>query len=64
MTGRLNPHHRTKSGTTTKWLLVTALLVALSGTVAAIGQVLYGTLTGTVSDNTGAVVPNAHRRAV
>ena len=59
MTSTLNPHYRIESGTTTKkWLLATALLAALSGAVA-LGQVLYGTLTGTITDKTGAVVPNA-----
>lgn len=39
------------------WLLGTALLAVLLMTAVANGQVLYGTLTGTVTDKTGAVVP-------
>jgi Carboxypeptidase regulatory-like domain len=40
-------------------LLATALIVLLLSTLTAKGQVLYGTLTGTVTDKTGAVLPNA-----
>lgn len=58
MTGRLNPNHGKKSETAIKCLLAMALIVALSG-AAALGQVLYGTLTGTITDKTGAVLPNA-----
>jgi hypothetical protein len=41
-----------------KWLLGPALIAALLMSAVASGQVLYGTLTGTVTDKTGAVVPS------
>lgn len=39
--------------------MLAVLIVTLTAATAAKGQVLYGTLTGTVTDKTGAVVPNA-----
>jgi hypothetical protein len=39
-------------------LLVLAFLLALTAATTARAQVLYGTLTGTVNDKTGAVIPN------
>jgi len=35
------------------------LLVACSGCDSAYAQAVYGSIIGTVTDNTGAVVPNA-----
>jgi hypothetical protein len=40
------------------WRIGLALLLALTFAGAVHAQVLYGTITGTVSDKTGAVVPN------
>ncbi|MGA8529032.1 MAG: TonB-dependent receptor [Acidobacteriaceae bacterium] len=40
------------------WLAVIALLATVLGPAMAGAQTLYGTLTGTVNDNSGAVVPN------
>src|SRR6202050_731678 len=53
------PQQRAGSGPAISLLLATVLIVALMGAAGAKGQVLYGTLTGTVTDKTGAVVPNA-----
>jgi hypothetical protein len=41
------------------WLLVSLLLVFLAVTGTALGQELAATLTGTVTDPSGAIVPNA-----
>jgi hypothetical protein len=41
------------------WLLAAVLTMILIGAAKVEAQVLYGTLTGTVTDKTGAVVPNA-----
>jgi hypothetical protein len=39
------------------WLLAILLVATMLGSVVASGQVLYGTLTGTVTDKSGAVIP-------
>lgn len=41
-----------------RWLLWAVSMVALLAAAGAQAQVLYGTLTGTVTDQSGAVVPN------
>jgi hypothetical protein len=43
--------------TTRRWLLALLLVAAMMSSAIASGQVLYGTLTGTVTDKSGAVVP-------
>jgi hypothetical protein len=43
--------------TANRWLLAILLVAAMMGSAVASGQVLYGTLTGTVTDKSGAVVP-------
>ncbi|MGB6610079.1 MAG: TonB-dependent receptor [Acidobacteriaceae bacterium] len=48
---------RTGRLTTRKWVLLILLAAALVGTATVRGQALFGTLTGTISDKTGAVVP-------
>ena len=45
-------------------LAVTMLFAFLALSPTAMAQVLYGSLTGTVMDTTGAVVPNAHVTAL
>ena len=56
MTGR--PEQGAESRPAMRWLLTTVLILTLMGTARVEGQVLYGTLTGTVTDKTGAVIPN------
>ncbi len=56
MTGR--PEQGAESRPAIRWLLTTVLILTLMGTARVEGQVLYGTLTGTVTDKTGAVIPN------
>jgi hypothetical protein len=46
-----------KRTTATKWLLAILLVATMLGTATVRAQVLYGTLTGTVADRSGAVVP-------
>lgn len=57
MIDRPDVKHRAESGAAAGWLLAMALIIALMGT-AARAQVLYGSITGTVTDETDAVVPN------
>jgi hypothetical protein len=57
MSGRPKMQLRTEWLTTRRWLLPILLLAVLLMTATVRGQVLYGTLTGTVTDKTGAVVP-------
>ncbi|SNT36585.1 TonB-dependent Receptor Plug Domain [Granulicella rosea] len=53
----------TSSGAFARWLLILPLgLACFAPNLSA--QVLYGTLTGSVTDPTGAAVPNANVRAV
>lgn len=52
------PEQQTISKAAGGWLLFTALVAALLMTTTASAQVLYGTLTGTIADKSGAVVPN------
>src|SRR5690348_2123845 len=44
----------------------TAVLLALfaSSSLAALGQTTFGSITGTITDATGAAVPNAHIKAI
>src|ERR1035438_8216635 len=53
------PTMKTKTEWTTArmWLLAILLVATMLGSVVASGQVLYGTLTGTVTDKSGAVIP-------
>ncbi|HEX4066876.1 MAG TPA: TonB-dependent receptor [Acidobacteriaceae bacterium] len=53
------PEQQTIWNAASRWLLFTALLAALLITTTTSAQVLYGTLTGTVTDKSGAVVPKA-----
>jgi hypothetical protein len=57
MPARPKTQFRTERFTTRKWLLLVMLAAALLGTATVRGQALFGTLTGTISDKTGAVVP-------
>jgi hypothetical protein len=50
---------RAGSRLATRWLWATVLILTLMGAARAKGQVLYGTLSGTVTDKTSAVIPNA-----
>jgi len=59
MRGRPDVQYKAGSGAVTRWLLVTTLIVTLLGAATAKAQVLYGSVTGTVTDTSGAVVPNA-----
>jgi carboxypeptidase family protein len=52
------PEQRAGSGPAMRWLPAIVLIVTLMGAARVKGQVLYGTLTGTVTDKTGAVIPN------
>ena len=47
-----------------RFLALLAACVVLCCSLAAHSQVLYGTLTGNVTDNSGAVIPNASVKAV
>jgi Carboxypeptidase regulatory-like domain/TonB dependent receptor len=58
MTDRLDAQHWTEWRVLRSWLLATALILTLLGAVTTKAQVLYGTLTGRITDQTGAVVPN------
>ncbi|MGD0294264.1 MAG: carboxypeptidase-like regulatory domain-containing protein, partial [Terracidiphilus sp.] len=49
-------NHRFKAGALVA-LLVVALLAICFGSMTVNAQVLYGSITGTVSDRTGAVIP-------
>ena len=57
MSARPKMQLRTGRLTTRKWVLLILLAAALVGTATVRGQALFGTLTGTISDKTGAVVP-------
>jgi hypothetical protein len=59
MRARTDAQLLTGSGPAMTWLLATVLIVTLISTLAATAQVLYGTLTGTVTDKTGAVIASA-----
>src|ERR1700691_4313988 len=59
MTARPEAQRLTGSEPAIRWLMAAVLIVTLIGTLTARAQVLYGTLTGTVTDKTGAVIPNA-----
>lgn len=58
MTGRPKDETRAKSCVSGIWMAAIALLVLLLGGSAAMAQILYGSLTGTITDKTGAVIPN------
>jgi hypothetical protein len=58
MSGRPEIQSRVKAGARAALLMAAALLAVLLAGQTAIAQVLYGTLTGTVTDKGGAVVPN------
>jgi hypothetical protein len=58
MTGKPDVQDRVVSSTARTWLLTAMLIVSLMGATSLMAQVLYGTLTGTVTDQSGAVVPN------
>src|ERR1035437_1925554 len=56
MSGRPDMNHRFNA-VAIRTLLTVALLAICCGSMTVNAQVLYGSLTGTVSDKTGAVVP-------
>src|SRR6202167_1425239 len=56
---RERAEQRIGSGIATGWLLAAVLTMILIVAAKVEGQVLYGTLTGTVTDKTAAVVPSA-----
>jgi hypothetical protein len=58
MTGRPQINHGIHTGAIRTLLMVFALLTAFACGVTAHAQILYGSVTGTVTDKTGAVVPN------
>ena len=59
MSGRPKVNHRVNPGAIRTSLMAFALLALFLGSIAAHAQILYGSLTGTVTDKTGAVIPNA-----
>jgi len=59
MSGRPDMNHRFKAGAIGALLMAVALLVVCFGSSTANAQVLYGSITGTVSDTTGAVIPGS-----
>jgi hypothetical protein len=55
-----NPHRCIGWSPATRWLLLlTVILVGLSKTPSLLAQAVSGTIVGTVTDSTGAAVPNA-----
>ena len=59
MFGRPDMNHRFKAGAIGALLMAIALLTLCFGNRAANAQILYGSITGTVSDTAGAVIPGA-----
>ena len=59
MSGRPGVNHRFLSCANRLLLTQFALLAIIFGSTSAHAQVLYGSLTGTVTDSAGAVIPNA-----
>ena len=59
MSGRPQVNHRINPGAIRTTLMAFALLALFLASTAAHAQILYGSLTGTVTDKTGAVIPNA-----
>jgi hypothetical protein len=59
MQGRPGFSHRIIARAASTLLMAVALLTILLATSSANAQVLYGTITGTVTDRTGAVIPGA-----
>jgi len=57
MFGRPDMNHRFKAGAIGALLVAVALLTICFGSGTANAQILYGSITGTVSDLTGAVIP-------
>jgi hypothetical protein len=57
MSGRPEINHRVAKGAIKSLLTGIALWVVFLGNTTAIAQVLYGSITGTVTDKTGAVIP-------
>jgi hypothetical protein len=58
MSGRPGINHRVNTGAIRTLLMAVALLTMFLGMSSANAQVLYGSITGTVTDKTGAVVPD------
>lgn len=58
MLGRPNLKHRFSAGAFGALLMTVALFAACFGCITANAQILYGSLSGTVTDKTGAVLPN------
>jgi hypothetical protein len=59
MSGRPDMNHRFKAGTFGALLVAVALLVVCFGSITVNAQVLYGSLTGTVTDPSNAAVVGA-----
>ena len=59
MFGRPDMNHRFKAGAIGALLMAIALLTLCFGNRAANAQILYGSITGTVTDTAGAVIPGA-----
>jgi len=59
MSGRPGFNHRVNLGAIGTLLTAVAFLIVLFGSSIANSQVLYGSLTGTVADKLGAVIPGA-----
>ena len=57
MVERPNVQFRFNSAIVKGWLIAVLTVTVIVGSSVASGQVLYGTLTGTVTDKSGAVVP-------
>jgi len=58
MSGRPGISHRVNASAARTLLMAVALLILFFGMSSVNAQVLYGTITGTVTDKTGAVIPN------
>ncbi len=59
MSGRPDMNHRFNAGTIGTLLVAVALLAICFGSMTANAQILYGSITGSVADKTGAVIPGA-----
>lgn len=64
MSGRPKANHRVNPSAIGTVLMAFVLMAVLLGSIAAHAQKLYGSITGTVADASGAVVPRAQITAL